>query len=135
MQVVQQVAQHLVYRPVVGEGPRLSDHMARRDRSVAGPYSLVGDSGFGKKPGPIAFTANNANDLHRTNIGTKRNKRWPQGQERIGRRSNVLSCVSNFGILSEQPESAVERFEHSVRDVEAEPLCDVVPDIVKVGLG
>ena len=72
------------------------------------PVLRVGDSGFGKKPGPIAFSANNANDLHWTNVRTKRNERWPNGPERIGRRSNVLSDVSNFGILGEQPEGAVE---------------------------
>ena len=97
--------------------------------------SVVGDSGFGNSPGPITFTANNANDLNRTNVGTKRDERWPDGPERTGRRSNVLSGVPNFGVLGEQSEGAVKRFQHSLREIEAKPLRYAVPDVVPVGLG
>ena len=85
-------------------------------RSRAG--ASVGASHAGRAPGPVALSAHNADDLHRTNVRPKHDERWPDGPERIRRRSDVLSGVSRIGVLGEESEGAVKRFEHFIRNVE-----------------
>ena len=99
------------------------------------PWPSSSASRFRKKPGPVTLSAHDADDLHRTNVRTKRDERWSDGPERIRQRSDVLSGVSRIGMLGEKPEGAVKRFEHFIRNVEAEPLRCVVPDAVRIGLG
>ena len=92
-------------------------------------------SDLGKKASPVPFTTDDANDLNRTDIRTKRDKRWPDRPERVRRRGDILTGVSDAGILGEQPKSVLKRLEYPVSHVEAEPFCNVVPRLVQIGFG
>lgn len=66
-------------------------HGKREARSTPRPERATELRDFGEKPGPIAFTTNDTDDLQWTNVRMQRDERWPYGPERIRRRSDVLS--------------------------------------------